>query len=268
MIIGYLPSNDQSLRNCSLVAKSWTYPSQRRLFDTVNFIFASDPDFKLWRADISPTNTELLQHVRSLYPVTWTAHHPRREPVDLVEFFRDFSFPQLRNLYLCFEYLPEWLPRTGAFSVFQRTLEHLFLFECTIGIDVLASLINCFPNLVRLNLYCLNRRAPPHSVGNQPIPPPLARPLRKLAVTHCYTGSALDLLCGLLELQPQCDEVSIGVPVPAAPSRIQHAINCVEASVKHLDLKLNIKCVCNIQNHAAQVAEPITMIILQISTNL
>jgi len=66
-ILSYLRSRDkrdqQSLRNCSLVAKSWINPSRRRLFKTV---VIRKRDRQSWLDKISPSNTELLRHLRSL----------------------------------------------------------------------------------------------------------------------------------------------------------------------------------------------------------
>lgn len=234
-IIGHLPPGHKSLHNPSLVAKTWAYPSQRRLFESV-YIMA-DRALESWLINISPTNVELLQHVRSLSYLS----HSDRGPTALAEFFHDYSFPHLRRLDLFWGYLPESLPRIGTFSAFQHTLEHLYLCDCTVSINGLSRLINYFPNLVHLEL-----DRPLSPVDDQQIPSPLVRPLRKLTVVGTYINNDLGPIGELLELQPQCDEVSIDMHVLVAPSVIQRVIKGVEASVKHLNLRGGIDCVCNI----------------------
>lgn len=59
------------LRSCSLVVKSWLGPSQRRLFASV---FVDMESHQSWLDNISPRNTGLFHHVRSLVYVV------RREP--------------------------------------------------------------------------------------------------------------------------------------------------------------------------------------------
>ena len=55
-ILSHLPLEDeqgkQSLQKCSLVAKSWVNPSQRRLFETVEI---QDKTLNLWLDDIPST---------------------------------------------------------------------------------------------------------------------------------------------------------------------------------------------------------------------
>jgi len=59
-----LSDGEESLRNCSLAARSWIHPSQRRIFESVTTLGAAR--LKLWLNTISPTNVKILQHVRSL----------------------------------------------------------------------------------------------------------------------------------------------------------------------------------------------------------
>ena len=69
-ILNYLPPDDESLKNCSLVAKSWLRLSRQRLFEND---FIQDAECQSWVDNIPPTNTELLQHVRSF---CFASFHP------------------------------------------------------------------------------------------------------------------------------------------------------------------------------------------------
>ena len=64
-ILSHIPSWDRSsLRQCSLVSKSWLEPSRRRLFSYV--YIHSNYTYEPWLKNVSPANTGLLRHVRSL----------------------------------------------------------------------------------------------------------------------------------------------------------------------------------------------------------
>ena len=89
-IIMHLPPGDMdSLQNCSLVAKSWTYYCQKRLFEIMDLNQRSLP---LWLDNISPTNDTLLGHVRQL-----SCHYPWGEIEPVHCRLRDY-FPSFCNL--------------------------------------------------------------------------------------------------------------------------------------------------------------------------
>jgi len=69
------PDESQMLRNCSLVAKSWVYRSQKRLFETVRI---STLTRNLWVDRISPANLELLHYTVPNAPRPLPHIHPRR----------------------------------------------------------------------------------------------------------------------------------------------------------------------------------------------
>lgn len=75
-IVGHLPPHDQeSLRGCSLVAKSWVYPGRSRLFEMVENL---KRNVGSWLENTSPTNVEVLGHVCSLsYGIVNTRLTPR-----------------------------------------------------------------------------------------------------------------------------------------------------------------------------------------------
>jgi len=70
-IPSYLRHDRRALQRCSLVAKLWSYPSQKLFFASVKL---TPETLQLWRGNVSPTSAELLQYVRTLacvpfYPI-------------------------------------------------------------------------------------------------------------------------------------------------------------------------------------------------------
>ena len=229
-IIDHLPPHrERSFRNCSLVAKSWTYPAQRRLFQYVNIW--EDHRLRSWLDTISPTNAELLHHIRRLHCRIPDVPGSLYGSGGTVDFFRDYppSFCQLECLVLfsgCLMRLTQiWTP-----SAFQNTLSLLCLCGSSVAVGALAALLNYFHNLTRLDLIALTHKADGQRV------PPLSRPLQELSVTEFHGRSGEDLLDQLMALRPQCEKVTIG-KFWSCPLLAQHIINGVEASIKRLNIK-------------------------------
>jgi len=226
-IIDHIPQHDwKSLLNCSLLAKSWVYPSRRRIFRAVDVFEARR--LKLWLAKIPPTKLEILQHVRSLYykiPQPPDSFHPSSNPL------HDYlpSLCQLERLTLFSGFLPSPTQIEG-YTAFQHTISYLSLQCCTATTNGLVTLVNYFPNLTHLDLFDLG-----HLVDVQPIPP-FSRPLEKLSVTEFYDDGGLDLLDQLMALYPQCEEVAVRMNWFPCPSLAQRVVDGVWASVKRLNL--------------------------------
>jgi len=98
-IIDYLPFYPwEYIRNCSLVAKSRVRPCQRRLFE---FVWIYERNLRSWLDNISPTNVELMGHIRLLsYNVSNVT--PRGEVIEpgrRLYYLRNFLplFRQLRS---------------------------------------------------------------------------------------------------------------------------------------------------------------------------
>ena len=236
-IIGHIPLHDkQSLRNCSLVAKSWMYPSRRSLFEAV--IVVPQAKFWSWIKCISPNNAELLQNVRTLHclieisPCVRTGH---------IFFLRNYfpSLPLLRHLFL-FSGNLQSVTQIGVPLAFQHTLKYLSLRGCRTTIATLVTLINYFPNLDHLELHNLFQES-----GRQPTPP-LSRALQKLSVSEPDTRDDLGILDQLLGLQPQFDEVVIEINSFFAPLLPQRVIDGVGASVKRLEIDTCFECMCKV----------------------
>jgi len=229
-IIHHIPSNDQqSFQNCSLVAKSWVHPSRRFIFWTVDVSGAAR--LKSWLDKISPTNVQVLQHVRSLTCYIADSPGSPHQPVDLL---RDYSpsFRQLERLAFQSGYLPSLGQiETLIYPAFQHTVSHLCLECCSFKASALVTLVNCFPNLAHLDLVSVF-----HSVDTQSTPP-FSRPLQTLSVADL---TDLVLIDQLMEPLPQCDEVNVNMYWASCSPLAQRVINGVGASVKHLNLQSNI----------------------------
>lgn len=245
-VLGHLPPDDkQSLRNCSLVAKSWIHPSRARLFKTVNVM--QRERLWSWSTRITPENAELLRHVRSLFCGIYTSPGEGTDPVHFLRCYFP-SLPQLRLLLLTSGHLQS-VTQIGVPFGFQYTLKHLSLCDCRTTISALATVINYFPNLDQLDLHYLS-----HEVDSQPTPP-LSRALRKISVTEPDTRDDLGILDQLFELGPQCDEISIKINALVAPSLIQRVINGVETSVKRVSLKPHLHRMCCVPNSPMGLTE-------------
>ena len=175
-ILSHLPSHDEqdqrSLRNCSLVAKSWINPSRRRLFETV---LIRKRDRQSWLDKISPSNTELLRHVRSFCLAgsdPWEQDPSSKCDIeDLYVYFP--SFRRLHTIDLCEIHISSNFPeRIGMFSPCQQVLSSLILAAVSLPWRSFIALIDYFPNLRSLELSCLSFE------DNNITPPPLSRPLR------------------------------------------------------------------------------------------
>ncbi|KAF9647254.1 hypothetical protein BDM02DRAFT_3117393 [Thelephora ganbajun] len=165
-IFSHLPSDDrQSLQDCSLVSKSWLQPSRRLLFVRV---VVDSITYQSWLDNISPTNTGLLRHVRSL-----TYHSTGGDQATDSRYgvyaLRDYlpSFFQLQQLILrlavikptAYEHL-EW------FSAFQHTLSSLYLGRVSITWSAFVALVGYFPNLRDLSIFRTS-----FQVDDRPVPP-------------------------------------------------------------------------------------------------
>ena len=220
-------------RNCSLVAKSWVYPSHRRLFETIGF--RSEARFWSW---LKSQRYGSPQHVRSLRLEIDNRIQFRERSIDLARFFNNDCplFPQLRRLSLWLA-TPSSIHQFGMAMASQPALEYLALEFCTVTINLLVTLVNRFPNLSHLKLCCLD----PGPADNDPILP-LSRPLRKLSVCVICARDDLDIIGQFLELQPRCSEVSIDSSL--TPSLTQRIIDCVSTTVRCLSLKADMEREC------------------------
>jgi hypothetical protein len=236
-ILGHLPSGDvRSLRSCSLVTKSWIFPSQKRLFESVGI---RPGNLQSWLDNISPTNVELLGHVRMLsytgYP--WETIGPVH--LTLRDYFP--SFRQLRRLTLCFTRTSSFPQQTELFSAFQHTLSEICLWDCSITRSAFVALINYFPNLTCLHLRSLDSRQDDEPIG------PLSRPMFKKLHATPWTMATMDLPDELSKLGLRFEEVVISSAVPSANwlDFVKGVIDAFGASAKHLRILGPFECTYN-----------------------
>lgn len=230
-IVGCISPNDRiSLRNCSLVAKSWVQPCRRRLFETIDV--SGSVRLGRWLDRIPPTNAGmLLQHVRSI--TCYIADSPD-SPHGTVDLLRDYSssFRQLERLTFdsgC----PPSLARIEMYAGFQHSLSYLSLRSFRVAASVVVALVDYFPNLTHLNLSGLSPK-----VDDQRLLP-FSRPLQQLTIAE-FTFDGLPLLDQLMGLHPRCDKITIELMWISCPSFAQRVINGVKANVKRLDLKFEL----------------------------
>ncbi|KAF9645588.1 hypothetical protein BDM02DRAFT_3119996 [Thelephora ganbajun] len=186
-IFGHLPPDDRrSLQNCSLVSKSWLQPSRRLLFAR---IIIESTTYQSWLDKISPTNTGLLCHVRSL------TYFIGGDDCG-VSLLRDYlpSFFQLQQLSFCFTNIePTIYEHLEWFSAFQHTLSRLYFAHVLITWSAFVALIGYFPNLRDLNIFRSS-----FQVDDLPVPPPPHALRGKLSITfRDMIGFPVDRLVGL-----------------------------------------------------------------------
>ena len=169
-IINNIPPNDRrSLRNCSLVARSWLRPSRKRLFEAIEIHQRS---LEPWLHNISPTNLELLWHVRQLSYGGYAQDALQPIHRALCNYFPSLS--QLRHLTLIFSYVRSHPREMQLFTAFQHTLSAISLKNCHVTTNASVVFINYFPNLAYLYLHGVD-----YIQESGPMPPPFSNFLEK-----------------------------------------------------------------------------------------
>ena len=226
-IVSHLPSDDkQSLRNCSLVAKSWIHPSQRLLFEKVEI---DQRNLQSWVDNISPTNTVLLGQIRQFS----YKEYPKAETEPAHCTLRDYfpSFRQLRHLTLLFaSFQPH---HTKLFSTFQHSLSTISLSGCSITKNAFVTLINYFPNLAHLHLRGLSC----HEKDEPSLP--LSRLLFKSLYVTVWRADSLFLLDELSRSGLRFEEVIVSgmIPKPSWPEFTRRVVGIFGAHVKYLRIR-------------------------------
>lgn len=222
-ILDNLQDEKRALCNCSLVAKSWTYPSQKRLFTSVDLTLEI---YQTWRENVSPTKAELLEHVRIL--------SCRRfyflGPALCGDYFGSLRHLQRLVLYQTGNIEPNI---TASFPVFQNTLSSLSLSFVFLAWSTFIELVDYFPNLKELRF----NESSFHLGGDPLVSPPLSRPARgKLYLSSLTWGSMGALSRGLPAQDLAYSELEIISIFDRHPSRIQPVISACEKTLTHLKL--------------------------------
>lgn len=228
-ILGHLPLDDErSLRSCSLVSRSWLGPSRRLLFANIRI---RRDNHQSWLNNISPTNTQLLRHARSL-----TYFYPLQETPDpryCIRLLRHYlpSFRQLKTLNLC--KLTVELTTSEhltLFSAFQNTLSSLSLTQVSITWSSFVALVGYFPRLRDLNI-C----KPSFRVGDWPIPQ-MTHPLRGRLFIQSLLGEGMVPFINLFpKLRQEYEELEMFAPF------LPRLISASEKSLKYLKFH---RCKC------------------------
>ena len=150
-IVSFLHQDDkESLRNCSLVARSWVYASQKGLFE---YVKTHTRELGSWLHGVSQKNPEILRHVLHLncenedFGLVW----PNGSARDTIR----GCLGSLRRLRRFDWYSTEIIlspQEIELFSAFKHTLSYIGLWYCSISRNMLVHLINYFPNLGCLRL--------------------------------------------------------------------------------------------------------------------
>ena len=218
-ILVHLRNDNQALQNCSLVAKSWTYPSQKLLY---TYVLISPIKYKTWQEIASPTSAELLRQVYSLKCFRFNS---------LYDFHEGYlkSFHHLQRLSLDQVHHVD-LDTTSLFPAFRNSLSSLSLSHVSLTLDAFINLIGHFPKLKELYL-----NEPRFDSEHLTVPPPSTPPHGALRLFMLSDGSADIPLRALCELKPEYDELEI-YRVHGNPSHVRSIISTCEKTITHLRL--------------------------------
>ena len=141
-ILLHLRSDKQTLLNCSLVAKSWVYRSQKLLH--VWHLSFTPETLRAWQETASLESMELLQHARLL---TCSWFRP-------LESFRGDHLKSLYRLqHITLHYITSARSDlTNFLPACQNTLSSLHLSAVSVYDVAIMGLINYFPNLRELHI--------------------------------------------------------------------------------------------------------------------
>ena len=219
-ILAHLQQDNQALQNCSLVAKSWTYPSQKLLYTRVN---VTPSNYGTWQEIASPTSANLLRHVHSLTCGQFQSFHDIHE-----DYLKSFHRLQRLSLHKSGNIESNIV---DLFSAFRSTLSSLSLSDLPLTLDAFTNLLGYFPNLRDLRLTDLTFGAEHRTT----LPP--STPLRgALSLFMCSTTNNTDLLLrGLCEFKLEYDELEI-FAVYGNPSHVRSLISACEKTLTHLIL--------------------------------
>lgn len=242
-ILSNLPPDDRSffptLRSCSLVSKSWLEPSRRLLFANVTI---TPSNYPRWLESISPTNTEILRHVRWLvFSAPW---FDPISPDNNIDVPREYlpSLPQLRALSFYGVDIEHIIPEhLDSFSPFQHTLSSLSLSSLSFTWNAFVTFIGYFPNLVGLRVIRLSFKLDSHPA------PRLARALRGRLYVDLLDADADIFTDQFSRLSLKYEEISI--PWEFGP----RLLTAVQDNLKYLNL---FRCIPNLDlSHCPQLRQ-------------
>ena len=243
-IFSYLPSYDsRPLRACSLVARSWVSPARRRLFSSVTF---TKKNRRSWKDRIPPSNTELLNHVRSLRFFThWDIKNQDRLPInDIFDYLP--SFHRLKHLTLYnMRIWSDVSERLDVPSAFRHTLSSLVFDDVVLTWFAFITIVDYLPGIADLVVV-----RPTWEIDHRHTPP-LSRPLPGRLSVNVYRDFQT-FPDKLSELEVEYDELLIHGscdPIPATP-HYQRIIDSCRKSLRRLRLSPRACTLQYVRGHA------------------
>ena len=204
-ILTYLQDDEITLQNCSLIAKSWVYSSQKLLCAHVHL---TPGTYRIWRENVSPASAELLQYVRTLNCRGFKTLHSSHG-----DYFRSLHRLERLALRVFVRIEPDI---TNLFLAFQTTLSSLSLSRVSITWGAFINVVDYFPNLQDLHL------SQSSFVGDCRVVPPLSRPPRgKLSLITLSSDNMSILSSGFSVSELRYNELEITNVFDRIPS---HAI--------------------------------------------
>lgn len=208
-ILDYLARDAATLRSCSLVAKSWIYPSRRHLFNT---LFLAAGEINRWNETFPNPEDSPAGHVRDL---SFCFLHPDA-PISFADRMPYFSNVQQLTLIGRVATEPSFISALGQLPPTTRSVDITF---SKVLATHIVSVIQQLPNLDNLSLMSAE--------WSGAIPPGTGKTMRsrltgklrlRRKLAHC------DLLNMLTEVQPgpQFTEVEIR----------DASMNCFPAALK------------------------------------
>ena len=222
-IFNYLQHDKETLATCTLVVKSWIYPSRKHLFASVNL---TSETYGMWQESFPSKRAELVRHVRALTCSRFTR---------LCASHGDYlvSLPHLQRLALRqFTYLGTNTPE--LFLAFQNTLFSLSIYRVTLTLGTFVKLVDYFPNLRELYF------SESSFIDDFQPTPPFSRPprgklhLSTLSVSNTTTLSSALSGPAVLEY----DELEIINVIDRPPTRVQPIISACEKTLTRLKADL------------------------------
>ena len=205
-------------------------PSRRSLFETVLITFTNRHS---WLKNISPTNVELLRHVRSLTIGIDLSYHyfNHRNAGDFYDYFPSFHRLHTIKLSSSLYIAPGISERMQMFSSCQQSLSSLIFAGVLLHWCSFIALIDYFPNLRNLELWRI------WFEDRYTNPPPLSRPLRgKLCLCPSLNPNLEALSHWFTGLEVEYEELAIKAnPDNATSIYSQRIITACEKTLKRLN---------------------------------
>jgi hypothetical protein len=141
-ILDHLSKESTTLRSCSLVAKSWIFPSRRHLFNT---LFLTASDITKWNAAFPIPEDSPARHVRDL---SFCYIHPN-VPIEFADRIRYFSNVHKLTLIGRIATDPSFISALGELPPSIRSVDITFSKVLTAHI---VSVLQQLPNLENISL--------------------------------------------------------------------------------------------------------------------